>query len=495
MVAFDDVDMRIGELARRAGVGVSTLRAWERRFGLLEPNRSSGRQRLYTEDDLERICAVRRLAAEGLTLSAAVARVSAAGTQAVPTDASEAAVLRHIMQAADDGIWVSREGRTQFVNRRMAELMHCSADELLARSVLDFIDPQSVPLVRKWGELGRAGSRHRDEIELRRADGSTFLAEVTTSPMHDQAGRYEGAVAVVRDVTARNAIEREARFRAALLDAVGEAVTAARPDGTIVYVNAAAERLFGWRASDVIGKDGLALFPAPAASDDAQQIHSKLVRGMHHSGRMRLSRRDGTEFVAYMTSAPVFGDGDKLIGVMGVFTDLTETIALDNALESRELQLETVALLGAHAVRRALGAGPGPDSVVMEALEAIRRVLEVDYATLMEFTPDGAELVTRCVSPHSDERFVVPAGSRSLAGYTALARRVVLVTDASTDRRFDPCVGQENSASGSAVAAPVFGAVGVRAVLLAEKSTAYTFDQSAVHFMQCMANVIGAALQ
>jgi PAS domain S-box-containing protein len=487
--------MRIGELGRRAGVGVSTLRAWERRFNLLVPDRSSGRQRLYSEEDLRRVSAVRRLVAEGLTLPAAVARVSTAGSDASPIGEAEAMVLHQILQAADDGIWVSREGRTRFVNRKMAELMRCSIDELLARSVTDFIEPESLPLVRERGELGRAGVHQRYEIELRRPDGSTFLSEITTSPMHDEAGRYEGAVAVVRDVTARDAAETDARFRAALLDAVEEAVAAARPDGTVVYVNAAAERLFGWRASDVIGKNGLALFPAPQASEEALQIHSTLVSGKHHSGRMRLVRRDGTDFVAQMSSAPVFDDKDELIGVMALFTDLTETTGLHDELQSRELQLETVALLGMHVLRRTAGGGLSPDSIVTEALDAIRRVLGMDHATLMEFAPGGAELVTRAASPHSDERFSVPAGSRSLAGYTALARKVVLVRDASTDRRFDRCSGEASWAPAAAVAAPVFGTSGVRGVLIAEKSTAQTFDQSAVHFMQSMANVIGVALQ
>jgi GAF domain-containing protein len=71
----------------------------------------------------------------------------------------------------------------------------------------------------------------------------------------------------------------------------------------------------------------------------------------------------------------------------------------------------------------------------------------------------------------------------------------VLVRDASTDRRFDRCSDEASWAPAAAVAAPVFGTSGVRGVLIAEKSTAQTFDQSAVHFMQSMANVIGVALQ
>ena len=61
--------MRIGELARRTGVEAGTLRAWERRFLLLTPTRTDGGQRQYSETDVERVHAVRRLMDEGLTLA------------------------------------------------------------------------------------------------------------------------------------------------------------------------------------------------------------------------------------------------------------------------------------------------------------------------------------------------------------------------------------------------------------------------------------------
>ena len=40
----------------------------------------------------------------------------------------------------------------------------------------------------------------------------------------------------------------------------------------MIYVNAAAERLFGWRAADVIGKDGRALMASPASSEEADRV-------------------------------------------------------------------------------------------------------------------------------------------------------------------------------------------------------------------------------
>ena len=293
----------------------------------------------------------------------------------------------------------------------------------------------------------------------------------------------------------RNEATREAQFRGALLDAVGEAVAAASPDGRVAYVNPAAERLFGWRASELIGKNGLAIIPAPTATEEALQIHAKLLSGRQHTGRMQFTRRDGSEFMANMTSAPVLGERGDLVGLIAVFTDLTETIGLQDQLRARELELETIALLGGHALRRDAGASSTPEAIVTEALDTIRRAAQADRAMLLEVVSGGAELVSTCASPPSMEPVVMPAGSGSLGGYTAITRRTVLIEDARMEKRFDAMPTPTMGATGSAIATPVFGSRGVRAVLVAERATAHAFPQSKVHFMECVANVIGEALQ
>lgn len=67
--------LRIGELSRRHGVSPDLLRVWERRYGLLAPQRSPGGFRLYTPEDEVRVRAMRRGLAQGLSASVA-ARVA-----------------------------------------------------------------------------------------------------------------------------------------------------------------------------------------------------------------------------------------------------------------------------------------------------------------------------------------------------------------------------------------------------------------------------------
>lgn len=84
--------MSIGSLAARTGVPVDTLRAWERRYGVLRPWRTDGGQRRYGAADVERVLWLAARCAEGQRISDAVTALTAlsareAGAETLPVDA------------------------------------------------------------------------------------------------------------------------------------------------------------------------------------------------------------------------------------------------------------------------------------------------------------------------------------------------------------------------------------------------------------------------
>jgi DNA-binding transcriptional MerR regulator len=96
--------LRIGELARRVKLTPDVLRAWERRYGILEPERSPGGFRLYSDSDVDRVVAMQRHLAAGLAPAQAAERALAefAGT---PDEASgdPIAELRAALEGFDEG--------------------------------------------------------------------------------------------------------------------------------------------------------------------------------------------------------------------------------------------------------------------------------------------------------------------------------------------------------------------------------------------------------
>lgn len=71
----------IKEASARSGVGIPLLRAWERRYGVVAPTRTSSGYRLYDEEAIQRLAAMRRLIAAGWAAQQAAARVREAGPE------------------------------------------------------------------------------------------------------------------------------------------------------------------------------------------------------------------------------------------------------------------------------------------------------------------------------------------------------------------------------------------------------------------------------
>jgi MerR family transcriptional regulator, light-induced transcriptional regulator len=95
--------LRIGELSKRSGVSPELLRAWERRYGLLRPQRSPGGLRLYTREDLERVRAMQRHLADGLAAAEAaqLALRAASETEAEEPPLVSAAIRDDLREALD----------------------------------------------------------------------------------------------------------------------------------------------------------------------------------------------------------------------------------------------------------------------------------------------------------------------------------------------------------------------------------------------------------
>jgi MerR family transcriptional regulator, light-induced transcriptional regulator len=84
--------LRIGELSRRVGVSPELLRAWERRYGLLEPGRTDGGLRLYSAADVRRVRAMQAHLQSGL--SAAEAARLARSDEGAPAEPADQPALR-----------------------------------------------------------------------------------------------------------------------------------------------------------------------------------------------------------------------------------------------------------------------------------------------------------------------------------------------------------------------------------------------------------------
>jgi diguanylate cyclase (GGDEF)-like protein/PAS domain S-box-containing protein len=166
-----------------------------------------------------------------------------------------------------DGVLItSMDGRALGANKRACELLGCSEAELIGLGrdgVVDRRDP-------RWGEalqIRARGGAFRGVLRMRRGDGSTFPAEVTTAMFDD--GVRARAYLTFRDMTEAEAeAARSAETRRAAaevidsLESFSDMYVGVDGDWRVTYINAQAELRLGISRDTVVGEDLWEAFPA-----------------------------------------------------------------------------------------------------------------------------------------------------------------------------------------------------------------------------------------
>lgn len=137
------------------------------------------------------------------------------------------------------------------------------------------------------------------------------------------------------DITDRVHAEKEMRFQANLLDKIGQAVVAVDKEGKITYWNKAATTIYKWLPEEVIGRNIMEYVPSGTPALEALTVMKTLKNGETWSGEVWLKRKNGNEFPALLTGAPIFDDEQNCQGYIAVSSDNTERKKAD--VELREL--------------------------------------------------------------------------------------------------------------------------------------------------------------
>lgn len=152
--------LRIGALSSRVGVSVHTLRAWESRYGVLQPQRSAGGYRLYTRTDESRVRRMKDLLAEGIS-AAEAAEAVLADESAVDSGGGDRSDLRASTPPAQPPAGV--DANSGELRRALDALDEPAAQAALDRALADLSTPTVlrdvvVPYLTELGDRWEQGT-------------------------------------------------------------------------------------------------------------------------------------------------------------------------------------------------------------------------------------------------------------------------------------------------------------------------------------------------
>jgi two-component system sensor kinase FixL len=277
------------------------------------------------------------------------------------------------------------EGRVLIWNAGGQRLMGWSEAEVVGQDVATFYpqDTRQAGKPRADLAMAQAEGKIEDEAWILRKDGSEFLAHVSITALHDQAGALRGLGKVVRDVTDQRASERAldagAEHVRSILSTVPDAMVVIDERGKILSFSAAAERLFGFQEAEVLGENVRCLMPSPDRERHDAYIQRYLDTGERKvigMGRVVVGlRKDGTTFPMELSVGEAIGHGPRMFtGFVRDLTDRQRTQARLEELQAELIHIARVSGMGTMASTLAHELNQ-PITAVANYVEAVRDLL------------------------------------------------------------------------------------------------------------------------
>jgi PAS domain S-box-containing protein len=194
---------------------------------------------------------------------------------------------------------------------------------------------------------GKVSVVHNGEVLIERPDGSHVTVLVNIRPLKNDRGEVTGAINCFYDITDRKAAETAAMRLAAVVRSSHDAIAAKDLNGTITDWNHSAERIFGYKAKEIIGKSILTLIPKDRVKEETE-ILSKIRRGQSIDHYETVRRcKDGRLIDVALTISPVKGPNGKIVGVSKIARDITKQKQTERRLaeQARLLDLSNDAIL------------------------------------------------------------------------------------------------------------------------------------------------------
>ena len=350
------------------------------------------------------------------------ARIVGAGARLRrPRVRASPALLQHVVESLADGVVVvDLAGRCLLSNAAAGRLLGTSLADVRANAwttclgcfLPDMVTPYppaDMPLARTL--RGEVVSNAEVFVANPAAPEGTWLS-VNGTAVRDAAGRIEGGVVVLRDVSPIKRKVQQVELLSNVVEVTADAVIVTDRRGRIEYVNPAFEATTGYSRAEVLGRNPSLLKSGAHAREFYAGLWRALMEGRAFHGTFINRKKSGELFFAEQTITPLRKAGGGITHVVSVGKDVTQ---LRRAAEQES------ALLLARSVQQRLFPSISPQVPGFDIYGAafVADVMGGDYYDFIPL-PDGClGIVIADVSGHGVDSALLMAETRAVLRATA----------------------------------------------------------------------------
>ncbi|MDD5366138.1 MAG: PAS domain S-box protein [Gallionellaceae bacterium] len=204
-------------------------------------------------------------------------------------DAAELQKLAMIAQNTDQAVVITDATRViEWVNPGFTTITGYTLAEVAGRKPGDLLhgeetDPEAIRHIRSVLD---AGQKVETEVINYTKSGRKIWMRLSIQPIFDRMGKVNRFIAIEQDITERKAGEEKLRDKEeeirSIVGSLVDAVISIDARGTVRSFNRSAERLFGYSANEVIGRNVNMLMPEPYHSEHDDYLHNYQSTGVAH---------------------------------------------------------------------------------------------------------------------------------------------------------------------------------------------------------------------
>lgn len=183
------------------------------------------------------------------------------------------------------------------------------------------------------GQIKQGKKVDHFETVRRRKDGGLVNISVTVSPIKNKDGVIIGASKVARDITDIRQAERASAYLGAIIESSDDAIISKDLNGFITSWNKSAERIFGYRADEIVGRHITLIIPSERLAEE-DKILTTLKNGnrVDHFETWR-RHKTGHLVPVSLTVSPIRDASGKVIGASKVSRDISDRLQAEAALK------------------------------------------------------------------------------------------------------------------------------------------------------------------
>jgi PAS domain S-box-containing protein len=227
--------------------------------------------------------------------------------------------------------------RFEYISPSVRQILGYAPEELMEtpRRLMDRIHPDDAALVKAITGT-EASTTTPLRIRVLHKDGRVVWLEVRRTVLRDTQGRAVAMEGIARDITAQVTTEQRLQMMGSALEQAAEAAIVTDRSGMIIQVNAAFERITGYKEDEVVGRNPRLLQSGKQDGEYYLELWRTLTSGQVWRGTIVNQRKNGSHYTAEVVITPIKDAAGEIVHYVALQRDITRERVLDEALRQAQ---------------------------------------------------------------------------------------------------------------------------------------------------------------